>query len=145
MSVHVSLFRLIYHSQATKPFTEAALSNLLQKARQHNQAAWLSGLLLYADHHFLQVLEGPEQDVTDLYARIQADPRHRHVSTLALVPVTQRAFPDWRMAYTPADAATMEVATGFMPLAAAPGLAAHPSDALTNLLQDFAQGRAQDQ
>ena len=144
MPVFASPYRLIYHSQATVPLSEEALANLLREARQHNQAAQLSGLLLYAQDQFLQVLEGPEEEINALYARIQSDPRHHNVRTLASGNAQQRVFPDWRMGYAVSDAATITTATGFLPLPATPGLAAHPSEELAQLLRDFALGRAQD-
>lgn len=139
------LYSLVYRSRARYDFTDAALNALLQKARLRNQQARLSGLLIYCEEQFLQVLEGTEPALSDLYARIQADPRHHHVRTLAYGPIRRRAFPDWRMAFLKTDATSLEYVTGAMPLAAAPGLTAHPSDELRQLLQDFARGNAQDQ
>ncbi|GAC1601061.1 MAG: hypothetical protein NVS3B25_28780 [Hymenobacter sp.] len=135
---------MIYLSQATEPLPETALATLLHKARLHNQHAQLSGLLLYADQHFLQVLEGFEPELDELYARIRADPRHCHVRTLAYGLAARRAFPDWRMGYALADADALAKGTGFLPLTAAPGLAAHPSEELAQRLRRFARGRARD-
>ncbi len=138
-----SLHYLIYHSQASRAVHELTLPPLLRRARQHNQAHFLSGLLLYARDQFLQVLEGPEPALSQLYARIKADPRHYAVRLLAHGPIAQRAFPDWRMAYAPASPAFIEHATGFLPLAAAPGLTAHPSPELFRLLREFVEGAKQ--
>lgn len=138
------LYSLIYRSYATPALHEAALPALLRAARHHNQQTNLSGLLLYVDGQFLQVLEGPEPMLSNLYARILADARHNAITTLAYGPVLNRAFPDWRMAYAPAHAALLAQATGFLPLTAAPGFTAHPPPDLRQLLHDFAQGVAQD-
>ena len=137
------LHYLIYRSQASRAVHEVTLPPLLQRARQHNQQANLSGLLLYASGQFLQVLEGPEPALSSLYARIRTDPRHFAVHTLAYGPVAERAFADWRMAYAPADQNFLEKITGFMPLAAAPGLTAHPSAELTQLLREFVENASQ--
>ncbi|MCI1188185.1 BLUF domain-containing protein [Hymenobacter sp. DH14] len=139
------LYSLIYRSQASRAVHEVTLPPLLRKARLHNERTRLGGLLLYANGEFMQVLEGPEPALSQLYARIQADPRHFAVRTLAYGPIAERAFPDWRMAYAPADAKALEKITGFLPLKAAPGLAAHPAEEVTQLLHEFAQGRAHDE
>ena len=139
------LYSLIYRSQASRAVHEVTLPPLLRKARLHNERTRLGGLLLYANGEFMQVLEGPEPALSQLYARIQADPRHYAVRTLAYGPIAERTFPDWRMAYAPTDAKALEKITGFLPLAAAPGHAAHPPAAVAQLLHHFAQGRAQDQ
>jgi hypothetical protein len=138
------LYTLIYRSQASRAVHEVTLTSLLRKARLFNQQAHLSGLLLYAKGQFLQVLEGPEPALSALYHRIQADPRHFEVRTLAYGPIQSRAFPDWRMAYVPVNPDFLEKTTGFLSLPAVPGLAAHPSEELVRLLRDFAEGRAQD-
>ncbi|MGY3091165.1 hypothetical protein ACVWYF_004231 [Hymenobacter sp. UYAg731] len=140
-----TLYTLIYRSQASRAVHEVTLPPLLRKARLHNERSRLGGLLLYANGEFMQVIEGPEPALSQLYARIQADPRHYAVRTLAYGPIAERAFPDWRMAYAPADARALEKITGFLPLAAAPGHAPHPPQEVAQLLHHFAQGRAQDQ
>ena len=140
-----TLYSLIYRSQASRALHDVTLPPLLRKARLHNEHSRIGGLLLHAHGEFMQVLEGPEPALSQLYARIQADPRHYAVRTLAYGPIAERAFPDWRMAYTPADARVLEEIVGFLPLKAAPGLAAHPTAEVAQLLYDFAQGRAHDQ
>jgi hypothetical protein len=141
----IPLFSLIYRSRATQAFDQAALLDLLQQCRLNNQELRLSGLLLHHKGQFLQVLEGPEPALSDLYARIQQDPRHHHVRTLAYGPIEARSFADWRMAFTPASEALLSQVTGFLPLVMAPGLTSHPPGPLGQLLYDFAHGQAQDQ
>ena len=144
MSVLPLLFRLVYQSQATPPFNECMLDALLRKARSHNQAHHLTGLLLYVEGEFMQVLEGPEPALSQLYGRIQQDPRHIDVRTLAYEPITARAFPDWRMGYTQVSPAEMKQATGFLPLLHSPGLATHPPAELWDLLRGFVRGVTMD-
>ena len=139
------LYSLIYRSQASRAVHEVTLPPLLRKARLHNERTRLGGLLLYANGEFMQVLEGPEPALSELYARIQADPRHYAVRTLAYGPIAERAFPDWRMAYAPADARDLEKVTGFLPLAAAPGHTPHPAVEVSQLLHSFVQGVALDE
>jgi len=93
------LHHLIYLSQATVPFEEAQLAYLLAQAQQFNAAHALTGILLYGNDQFFQVLEGEADRVHALYARICQDPRHRNVTTYADKPIAARAFADWSMAY----------------------------------------------
>ncbi len=145
MLAPVSLYRLVYRSKSRVEMHEQALAALLRQARLHNQTANLTGLLLYSRGRFLQVLEGPEPALSVLYARIQTDPQHQEVELLAYGPAPARAFPDWRMGFTSNDASFFKQLTGFLPLADAPGLTAHPSEELARLLRDFAQRRPQNQ
>ena len=139
-----SLFRLVYQSQAISPFPAAELETLLRKARTHNQAHRLTGLLLYGEEQFLQVLEGANPALEELYGRIQRDPRHTQVRTLSYLPISTRAFPDWRMGYAVVGPAELKQTTGFLPLAQSPGFAAHPPAELWELLRGFARGVATD-
>ena len=53
--------RLVYVSAATVPFTDAALAQLLNISRKNNVAAGITGMLVYRDGDFLQILEGGEE------------------------------------------------------------------------------------
>ncbi|MDQ2795248.1 MAG: BLUF domain-containing protein [Bacteroidota bacterium] len=133
------LCQLIYRSRAAKPFSSAALAALLRASRLRNQERHISGILLYAGEQFMQVIEGYEPTLTTLYDHIRADPRHTDVQLLAYGPATGRWFADWRMGYAAVAASQFEKVTGFLPLAQAPGLTAHPPAVLAQLLRSFAQ------
>ncbi|QKG58011.1 BLUF domain-containing protein [Hymenobacter sp. BRD128] len=81
------------------PFSEPQLQQLLGQARAFNARHGLTGILLYGQDQFFQVLEGDQLTVHALYARIQQDPRHRDVTTLVDKAIAQRSFADWSMAY----------------------------------------------
>lgn len=106
--VHAKLaaatFQLVYRSQATSPPTPEQLQQLVQRARQANTAAHITGLLLYCDGQYIQVLEGPHEAVQRLFVRINHDPRHQQVVVVSQghLPVPQ--FAGWRMAFGFADA-----------------------------------------
>lgn len=97
----MALHHLIYESQATRPFTETELANLLQQARLRNKAKGLTGILLYAqDGRFIQVLEGEVDAVYELYFRhITHDARHTQLTLLANGQLDTRRFRDWRMGF----------------------------------------------
>jgi hypothetical protein len=95
------LQRLIYMSAATDLFTPPDLEDILARSRRNNAAVGLTGLLIFHDGNFLQVLEGEPDRVRACYQRITGD--RRHSGCLAL-PATERAdrqFGAWDMAYLP--------------------------------------------
>lgn len=94
-----SIYQVLYHSVAVQPFTEAQLQALLEQARGFNGRHCLTGILLYSDGRFVQLLEGDEQPVRQLYARIQQDPRHTQVVTVSEGPGPGRRFADWSMGF----------------------------------------------
>ncbi len=59
----------------------------------------ITGLLLYHDGNFLQILEGEAEKVQATFARIAANPRHRNLQRLPPVSVHTRLFPDWSMGF----------------------------------------------
>ncbi len=97
------LFHLGYASTETQPFSSEDLREMLEKIRVHNAQADITGLLLYRENCFFQVLEGDKQTVLDLYNRIKADPRHQRVELLFEGPVETREFVDWRMGFVQLD------------------------------------------
>ena len=48
---------------------------------------------------FLQVLEGESRKVTNLYARIHADPRHKELELIHCEGIAKRRYGDWSMAH----------------------------------------------
>lgn len=90
---------LIYVSSTVKPFSRIELVELLARSRQNNERLGVSGMLLYKDGNVMQVLEGGEQNVHALYARIARDPRHTGLIVLLEGTMEARQFPNWSMAY----------------------------------------------
>ncbi|MEE4121286.1 MAG: BLUF domain-containing protein [Paracoccaceae bacterium] len=98
------LYRYIYLSSATEPMSDADIEQILAASRRNNTPAEITGMLMYHDGHFLQILEGPKDAVRACVSRIKADPRHDTIFRLQSGPVPSRAFPDWRMGFArPAD------------------------------------------
>ena len=94
-----AMLSVVYASTATVPFTEDDLAVLLAKSRRRNREVGVTGLLVHAAGQFMQVLEGPEERVRPLLARIAADPRHTGVWVLAEERPGQRRFADWAMGF----------------------------------------------
>jgi hypothetical protein len=94
-----STYHVLYRSQATQAPTEADLQTLLEWSRTYNAQHQITGLLLYSDGQFVQLFEGTEAVIRDLYMRIQQDPRHTQVVTVSEGPGPQRWFADWNMAF----------------------------------------------
>lgn len=92
-----SIYQVLYHSVTTQPLQEAELQALLAQARSYNAQHQLTGILLYSDGRFVQLLEGPEAAVRALYPRIQRDRRHSQVVTVSEGPGPHRRFADWSM------------------------------------------------
>ena len=54
--------------------TPENISALLLKSKTYNQANAITGCLLFFDQEFVQIIEGPQKIVQDLYERIKKTP-----------------------------------------------------------------------
>lgn len=93
------LHELIYVSLAQHAMAPDELCGLLTQARAFNREHGVTGLLVYRDREFLQLLEGEREVVLSLYGRIEDDPRHRQVSRIWDGPIDARSCQDWAMGY----------------------------------------------
>ena len=141
------MYFLIYVSVAEKPFSSTELLDLLEHARRNNEKAHVTGMLLYKEGNFLQVLEGEERVVKALSAKISRDPRHSKVITMLEGPLVQREFSDWSMGFSNLDAATNRFGSRILRVYehAADGGLVHqqpdPRAASAKCLQAFVRGR----
>lgn len=108
-----SLIHCVYVSAAAGVMEPEEIAALLRKARAYNEEHGMTGMLLYAEGSFFQVLEGEASDVDRLYAKIEADTRHTQVVKLVREPIAKRAFSAWTMGF---------LATTRAELTAIPGL-----------------------
>lgn len=93
------LYRIVYISTAAANFQLRSMPKLLKDARDRNFKSALSGLLIFVDGSFMQVLEGTQENVQDCYGRITRDPRHSNLQVIFSEPIRRRAFPGWSMAW----------------------------------------------
>lgn len=89
--------QLIYASIASSSFKREDLSEILSAAQRNNKREGLTGILVYANSSFLQVLEGTPDAVYDRFSIISQDHRHEWVFKLREGMVKTRDFPNWSM------------------------------------------------
>lgn len=103
MSETAYLHRLAYFSSASRVLTHEDLSDILSVAQTRNRADDITGMLLFHEGSFFQVLEGDQAIITACYDRIRRDLRHVGCMKMLDEPCTQRFFPDWAMGFVPFD------------------------------------------
>jgi EAL domain-containing protein (putative c-di-GMP-specific phosphodiesterase class I) len=138
-----NLIHLIYCSAARKSFRPEELGRLLARARRHNADNGITGMLLYAEGSFFQVLEGEAEVIDRLFAIIARDKRHRDITVIIREPIARREFGDWSMGYasiTPGDMGSIfgEDEPDPLPRASLDGL---PEGRARKLLAAFRRGR----
>jgi hypothetical protein len=94
------IYQSVYLSQARHDFDADELLALLVSARAENLKRDITGLLLYHDRVFIQLLEGDKRDVEEVLARVRRDPRHSGmIVLLAELSPFGRIFPEWKMGF----------------------------------------------
>lgn len=95
-----NLIQLVYLSDRSPTLRdESILDGIVLPSMRFNESADITGCLWFGRGHFLQVLEGPQEAVRALYARIEKDKRHRNVRLLLLGPIAERSFSRFAMKY----------------------------------------------
>jgi Sensors of blue-light using FAD len=93
------MFSLTYVSSALQPFSPRELRDLLDRCNENNRRRSVTGMLLYKNCSFMQVLEGEENVVLAVHETISRDPRHRAINTLLRGEIAGRQFPNWSMGF----------------------------------------------
>lgn len=139
----MQLNQLVYASAAANPFSQAELRGLLSKARARNSTVGITGLLLYHNQSFFQILEGEEEDTDSIFARIGRDPRHNRILLLSKKNIEERNFGDWSMGFVDLEQSSNQL-TGFVKLMDAQSsfLDLHgDTEMVGKLIDGFQQGR----
>ncbi|TDQ33355.1 BLUF domain-containing protein [Zeaxanthinibacter enoshimensis] len=90
---------VIYISKADPGFSKGEVKEMLLKAKSYNRTHEITGCILYHKQQFLQLIEGAEKDVRELYRKLVEDNRHHEVTTLFDESSGTRIFPNWAMAF----------------------------------------------
>ena len=112
-----TMIHLIYVSSATHEMSDNELGILLRQSRSRNQRQEITGMLLYVNGSFVQVLEGSKQDVNEVYSDILIDDRNTGNIVIANEAISDRLFPDWTMGFkklTSSDANELPGYTDFI-------------------------------
>jgi hypothetical protein len=95
-----SLIHCIYASRASAGFRATDIPALLEKACANNARLGITGMLLYIEGSFFQILEGEEPVVSRTFETIQLDPRHKRVTQIIREPIAERDFAQWTMGFS---------------------------------------------
>ena len=112
---------LVYASFATQSFSDAALSDLVERSKIKNAQHEITAVLLHQRGAFLHGIEGEEAKVRALFAIVCADPRHGDSQVLVETRVSKRLFSGQPMGFHDADLEKLKRAnTGTARLGVAP-------------------------
>jgi len=102
------LVELSYLSEAITDMSFLGLMRLLESARIFNQKNSITGILLYDNQQFGQIIEGERASIMKVWKRIQEDRRHHRIELLEIREITERSFPDWLLRFYGGDTLTRD-------------------------------------
>jgi len=82
-------YAISYVSTVNSALPETEIQEVLDLSKKWNNDNNITGVLLYSQGNFFQVLEGEEQLLKNLYEKIKADERHHNIIT-----IFQKQIPD---------------------------------------------------
>ena len=98
------MLQMLYVRGAAPQMRHAEIEDILSASRRNNLRDGVTGMLLWADGVFIQILEGEPDTVRSLYRRIQADDRHRNLMVVLEQAAEKRLFSQWSMGFKQLDA-----------------------------------------
>ena len=93
------VYHLCYLSTACDNLDINDFKEIVAAAQSHNEECGVTGILIYCNKHFFQILEGDKEDVLSIYSRLLVDYRHDNLIKLQEGFIPKRQFEEWSMAF----------------------------------------------
>jgi hypothetical protein len=90
---------LIYVSKAEDNVEYDEILDILTHSWKYNHNSYISGMLLYDNRHFMQIIQGPILTIDKLYARISHDPRHTDIKLIGEELLHERDCSGWGIGF----------------------------------------------
>jgi len=97
------MIRLIYSGSLVQHPKEDQVSEFLASARQHNQRKGICGVLVLMERDFLQVIEGPDDEVDGLFEQLLSETRRYSLILLSRQRIRQPIFGAWSLGFIKAE------------------------------------------
>lgn len=107
------IYHIAYFSNSTTDLSISEMEELLITFRESNEKIGVTGILLYLDRCFLQIIEGAKENVTELFNIIQTDPRHDQILRIYSGTTQERTFKEWSMGFEPMTMTKYKSMAGF--------------------------------
>ena len=85
-------FAISYVSTVDRELNEKEIIEVLDWSKNWNNNHNITGLLLYSEGNFFQVIEGEEEDIKSLFERIKQDSRHHNIIKIFEREIHKEAF-----------------------------------------------------
>lgn len=94
---------ICYISDSKEYKSLSELNDIYLKARTNNIENNITGVLVYKNRNFLQVIEGESGKVNDTFSKIALDTRHKNIFKVINTSIEERVFEDYNFGFTTID------------------------------------------
>ncbi len=89
-------YAISYVSTVSEELTRKDIEELLKNSEENNNREDITGLLLYSEGNFFQVIEGEESKVKQLYKTIEKDQRHSNIIKILSTPIHKESYDGYK-------------------------------------------------
>lgn len=107
------LTRLIYASKHDG-VDDDCVADILQKSGVNNVRHGITGVLIFGEGFFLQMLEGKREKVAQTFTQIMKDERHYAIRLIGAGDANQRLFDDWSMQFVEMSSIKQEILSDYL-------------------------------
>ena len=108
LSKEVKQLKQIIYSSRPLGFDKDTVQQILVSSCKNNQSVEVTGLLIYSEDQYLQLLEGPTPALEETFSKIKSDTRHDNIIVLKEDFTDRRLFSSWTMRPQPLDVMMFE-------------------------------------
>jgi len=96
-------YAISYVSTATRDLNEEEIENILTSSEKNNNKNNVTGLLLFSEGNFFQIIEGSKEQINELYKKIENDSRHRNIIKLFQKRIHKESFDGYKSDFISED------------------------------------------
>lgn len=101
-------YALCYVSTIAPSVPQENIKDLLEQSCRNNDRDKITGILLYSNGNFFQVLEGDKDKVEEVFEKIRRDKRHYDLITIFKKPVNSTQFESYESEFFGLDTSYSE-------------------------------------
>ena len=94
---------ICYVSDSKIKESKVKLDKMFNDIKTKNIINNISGVLIYKNGNFLQIIEGDKEIIDTLFLNIKKDKRHSHIITLIDFPIPHRLFKEYKTSFSIID------------------------------------------
>lgn len=98
-----NVFQLVFIREAAEDISYSDINNILEASRTNNKQENVTGVLIFRDGYFVQLLEGLEPNVRKVFSQSVIDDHASSAKILVETSGTQRLFESSSMAFCDGD------------------------------------------